>query len=176
MRKVRAIFVEKMKSYWTIIITCSRARAFITASHFLPQRRSDFTSLKNLSTMGLMMSSSICNIVAQSNAFTTTRFSPLCSRRSIDPASFSSSCLLLPFPSRFSFSTRDCNGYDFSFLPTITYARKRIYGMKCKHPSPVANKIQNDEQTRFPKERRERKKRGGRGFALTNKVAICFGK
>lgn len=156
MRKMRAIFVEKMKSCCTIIITCSTARAFITASHFLPQRRSDFTSFKNISTMGLMMSSSICNIVAQSNAFTATRFSPLCSRRSIDPASFSS-CLLLPFPSRFSFSARDCNGYDFSFLPTITYARKRIYRMKRKRPSLVANKIQNDE-TRFPTKREKGEK------------------
>jgi len=159
---MRAIFVEKMKSCCTIIITCSTAKAFITASHFLPQRCSDFTSFKNLSTMGLMMSSSICNIVAQSNAFTATRFSPLCSRRSIDPASFSSSCLLLPFPSRFSFSARDCNGYDFSFLPTITYARKRIYGMKRKRPSLVANKIQNNEQTRFPTEREKGEKEKGK--------------
>lgn len=132
---------------YEIIITCSGGRAFITASHFLPRRRSNFTTLdKNHSTMGLMMSSRICNIVAQSNAFTAACFSPLCLKRSIDPASFSSSCLLLPFPSRFSFSARDCNGYDFSFLPTITYARKRIYGIKREHPSLVASKIQDDEQ------------------------------
>lgn len=146
---------------YEIIITCSRARAFITTSHFLPQRRSDFTPLgKNLSTMGLMMSSRICNIVEQSNAFTAARFSPLCSRRSIDPASFSSSCLLLPFPSRFSFSARDCNGYDFSFLPTITYARKRIYGIKRKRPQLQA-KYRTMNKFAIASRQKERKEKRG---------------
>jgi len=129
--------------------------------------------------MGLMMSSQ--GLLRNLTHSLPLRFSPLCSGRSIDPASFSaSSCLLLPSPLRFSFSARDCSGYDFSFLPTITYARKRIYGIKREHPSSVASKIQSDERicrrflTRKRKKKRE-KERESAQVALTNQVAVCFG-
>jgi len=159
---------EKLLYNYEIIIACSEARAFITASHFLPQRCSDFTLLdKNLSTVGLMMSSRICNIVAHSRPLASHH----CAR---DVLSIRLVFFVLPLAafSRFSFNARDCNGYDFSFLTTITYARKRIYGIKCKHPSSVTSKIQDDEQIcrRFSTEKeRERE------FALTNEVAVCFG-
>jgi len=106
--------------------------------------------------MGLMMSSRICNIVAQSNAFTAACFSPLYSRYSISLLFF-----FLPlavFFSCFSFSARDCNGYDFSFLPTITYAWKRIYEIKREYPSSVASKISTGRWRNLPSSDRERER------------------
>lgn len=97
--------------------------------------------------MGLMMSSEACNIVARSNALAVRSLALL----TIVLGTFYRSFLVFRFFSlplaafslRFSFNPRDCNGYDFSFLPTITYARRRIYGIKHERPSSIASKIQN---------------------------------
>lgn len=81
--------------------------------------------------------------------------------------------LLSPPHLRFSFSARDCNGYNSSFLPTITYARRRIYGTKRGSVRPrLQAKYSTTNECAVPlqQEKREKwdRKREREGLALTN--------